>query len=131
MILPIGDTPNPRGFTPWVNWMLIAANVLVYLLATLPMSFTPVELSDPGVRELFDRVIRSVPPGTPPGDILAQLSAWDLFVEREEADGSKTVAFMDPQAVLRLARPGDLDSIAADARARLERVRDALRSAAA
>jgi membrane associated rhomboid family serine protease len=82
VILPIGDTPNPRGFTPWVNWMLIAANVLVYLLATLPMSFTPVDPSDPGVRELFDRVMRSVPPGTPPGDVLAHLSAWDLFVEQ-------------------------------------------------
>ena len=35
-MFPIGDTPNPRNFNAWVNWALIAANVLIYLLVTLP-----------------------------------------------------------------------------------------------
>ena len=82
MIIPIGDTPNPRGFTPWVTWLLLAANALVYLLLTLPMGFTPVDPSTPGVRELLDRVMREVPPGTSVQGVLAQLSQWDLFVEQ-------------------------------------------------
>ncbi len=82
MIIPIGDSPNPRGFTAWVNWLLLAANVLVYVLLTLPMSFTPIDPSEPGVRELLDRVMRAVPPGTAAQDVLAQLSQWDQFVEQ-------------------------------------------------
>lgn len=52
-------------------------------------------------------------------------------VVREEDDGSTTVAFMDPQAVLRLAADGPLGEIAEEARARLMKVRDALERAAA
>ena len=31
MLLPIGDSPNPRS-VPWITWTLIAVNVLVYVL---------------------------------------------------------------------------------------------------
>ena len=31
MLLPIGDEPRPEGFTPFVNWSLVLANLLVYL----------------------------------------------------------------------------------------------------
>jgi len=47
-------------------------------------------------------------------------------VVREEADGSTTVAFMDPQTVLGIAGREDLRPLGADAKARLERVRDAV-----
>ena len=30
ILLPIGDRPNPPGFTPWVNYGLIAVNVCVH-----------------------------------------------------------------------------------------------------
>ena len=47
-------------------------------------------------------------------------------VVREEADGTITVSFMDPEAVLRLVdKPGVAD-LATQARARLNRVRDAI-----
>lgn len=47
-------------------------------------------------------------------------------VVREEDDGSVTVAFMDPRAVLGLVdRPG-VDKLAREVHSRLERVRDAL-----
>jgi uncharacterized protein (DUF302 family) len=47
-------------------------------------------------------------------------------VVREEADGAVEVAFMDPQAVLQLVDNPDVPAIAAEVRARLSRVRDAL-----
>ncbi|MGA8261287.1 MAG: DUF302 domain-containing protein [Arenicellales bacterium] len=47
-------------------------------------------------------------------------------VVREEADGSVTVAFMDPEAVLSLVDKPGVDALAAQVRGRLERVRDSL-----
>ncbi|MGD8617576.1 MAG: DUF302 domain-containing protein [Gammaproteobacteria bacterium] len=47
-------------------------------------------------------------------------------VLREEDDGSVTVAFMDPAAVLRLVDKEGVQALAAEVRRRLERVRDTL-----
>ena len=47
-------------------------------------------------------------------------------VVREEQDGSVTVAFMDPVAVLELTGRSGIETLAGDVRARLERVRDSL-----
>jgi len=47
-------------------------------------------------------------------------------VVREEDDGSVTVAFMDPVAVLSLVEKEGVAELAAEVRGRLERVRDAL-----
>ncbi|NIR30823.1 MAG: DUF302 domain-containing protein [Gammaproteobacteria bacterium] len=47
-------------------------------------------------------------------------------VVREEDDGSLTVAFMDPEAVLALVEKEEIERLAREVRARLERVRDAL-----
>ena len=47
-------------------------------------------------------------------------------VVREEEDGSVTVGFMDPAAVLKLVEVEGIDQLAAEVRARLERVRDAI-----
>jgi uncharacterized protein (DUF302 family) len=47
-------------------------------------------------------------------------------VLREEADGSITVAFMDPSAVLALVDREGIEALAAEVRSRLERVRDAM-----
>lgn len=38
MFLPIGDTPNPKNYIPWVTWALMAVNVAVYVLVTLPLT---------------------------------------------------------------------------------------------
>ncbi len=45
---------------------------------------------------------------------------------REEKDGSITVAFMDPRAVLGLVEGDDVAPLALEVRGRLERVRDLL-----
>lgn len=47
-------------------------------------------------------------------------------VVREEDDGSVTVAFMDPKAVLKLVDRDGIDELASEVRSRLERVRDKL-----
>ncbi len=47
-------------------------------------------------------------------------------VLREEEDGSITVGFMDPAAVLSLVERPDIGQLAGEVRARLERVRDAI-----
>jgi uncharacterized protein (DUF302 family) len=47
-------------------------------------------------------------------------------VVRQEEDGSITVAFMDPQAVLSLVDRDDVAVLAGEVRSRLQRVADAL-----
>jgi uncharacterized protein (DUF302 family) len=47
-------------------------------------------------------------------------------VLRQEADGSITVAFMDPEAVLQLVDRPEIDELATEVKARLWRIRDAL-----
>jgi uncharacterized protein (DUF302 family) len=47
-------------------------------------------------------------------------------VVREEADGTITVSFMDPEAVLRLVDKPGVAELATQVRARLDRVRDAI-----
>jgi len=47
-------------------------------------------------------------------------------VVREEEDGSNTVAFMDPGAVLGLVGKEGIDELAADVRQRLVKVKDSL-----
>ena len=46
---------------------------------------------------------------------------------REEEDGSVTVAFMDPSAVLQLVNRPEVEGLAGQVREKLERVRDALK----
>jgi len=47
-------------------------------------------------------------------------------VLREEDDGTVTVAFMDPAAVLGLVEKGGVEALAGEVRGRLEKVRDAV-----
>ena len=79
MILPIGDAPNPRNFTPWVTWLLIAANVAVYLLLTLPQGLTPATPGDPRLGEYVQFLRTAVPPEQL-SLALSRTSAWDLTV---------------------------------------------------
>jgi membrane associated rhomboid family serine protease len=79
MFLPVGDTPNPRG-TSYVNYLLIAANVAVFLFVSLPLTLRRPDLNDPLLPEYLRTVgahgILSA------GEILQQMSAYDLFVFR-------------------------------------------------
>lgn len=81
MLLPIGDAPNPPGYHPWVSWGLIVVNVLVYATLTLPLSSTPADPSDPAFQEWME-VLQGFAPGLSEEALMAQVSAWDLFVFR-------------------------------------------------
>ena len=80
MFLPLGDTPNPKPYIPWVNWGLIGLNVAIYLLVSLPLSFQAIDPGNPALLEY----LRAIQPELPhPGavrQLLAQLSNYDLFV---------------------------------------------------
>lgn len=80
MFIPVGDTPNPRNFTPWVNWLLIAANVAVYLFISMPLSARGVNLEDPLLREYIRYVYPSLPSLFALRRVLTQISAYDIFV---------------------------------------------------
>ncbi|HOU54099.1 MAG TPA: rhomboid family intramembrane serine protease [Myxococcota bacterium] len=82
MFLPFGDAPNPRRFRPWVTWCLIALNVGIYLVVSLPLSFTEADPRDPLLREYLRLIARSLPPGISLREAMQQVSAYDLFVLR-------------------------------------------------
>jgi membrane associated rhomboid family serine protease len=60
--------------------VLIAANVAVYLLITLPLSAARPDPSDPLLREYLQVIVPSLPPNVPVQAVLAQLTRYDLFV---------------------------------------------------
>lgn len=79
MFLPVGDTPNPRG-TPYVNYLLIAVNIAVFLFVSLPLTLRRPDLSDPLLPEYLRALgIQGVLSAR---EILQQMSAYDLFVFR-------------------------------------------------
>jgi membrane associated rhomboid family serine protease len=80
LFLPIGDTPNPRQFIPWMNWLLIAVNILVYGLVTLPLSSRGVNPSDPAIKEYLRHILPLLPDGVTMRQFLAQITSYDLFV---------------------------------------------------
>lgn len=82
MFLPIGDTPNPRNFTPVVTWGLIGLNVFLYVFVSLPLSMTGPSPSDPALAEYLRVMSENLPPPVSIRQFAAQISAYDLFVFR-------------------------------------------------
>ena len=81
MVVPIGDAPNPRG-TPVVTWLLIAINVAVYLLITLPLGAERPQPGDPLLQPWLEATSHALHGRIPAHELLAQVSAYDLFVFR-------------------------------------------------
>lgn len=77
MFIPIGDTPNPPG-RPVVNYALIAVNIAVFAIVTLPLSYSAPDPRDPALLQY----IQSIPAarGYPLQAILQSISAYDLFL---------------------------------------------------
>ena len=74
MFIPIGDSPNFRE-TPWVNYTLIAVNILVFL-ALLPQQLRPADPDDPAARA-YVRVLAAERGVVPP-----TVTAYDATVFR-------------------------------------------------
>jgi membrane associated rhomboid family serine protease len=81
VILPLGDSPNPPG-VPVVTYGLLAVNVAVYVLITVPLSASPPDLADPMLVEYLRNVVAHVPRQVSLQQILAHTSAYDVFVYR-------------------------------------------------
>jgi len=77
MFLPIGDTPNPPG-RPLVTWALIAINVIVFVLVTLPLSGAAPDMNNPLLLDYLRAM--GVQGSVPVDEILRRVSAYDLFV---------------------------------------------------
>ena len=77
LILPIGDTPNPEGRAV-VNYFLIAVNVAVFFIITLPLSMSPADPRDPA----FIEYVRSIPQFREYSyrAVLQHVNAYDLFL---------------------------------------------------
>lgn len=79
MLLPVGDTPNPRGHS-YVNYCLIAINLAVFGLVTIPQSMAPPDLNDPLLLDYLRAI--GAQGGVPVQSILQNVSAYDLLVFR-------------------------------------------------
>jgi membrane associated rhomboid family serine protease len=79
MVIPIGDAPNSRGAAP-VTYALIALNVAIYMLVSLPLSGTRPDPRDPELREYVEVMSHATRGELSPADLLRQTSAYDLFV---------------------------------------------------
>lgn len=80
MFLPVGDAPNPRGFTPWVNWTLIVLNVAVFVWL-VPRSWQAPDPADPLLREYVETIVAEHPAAARDlRRVVASLSEYDLFI---------------------------------------------------
>lgn len=78
-MFPLSDAPNPPR-TPIVTYALIAINVLVFLLFTLPMSAQAPSPGDPRVAAYIEAIRESLPANVPIREAIGTLTAYDLFV---------------------------------------------------
>lgn len=79
MFLPYGDTPNPPG-VPYINNLLIAINIGVFLFLTLPLSFSRPDLNDPLLLDYLQAL--GARGYISAEQVLQQVSAYDLVVFR-------------------------------------------------
>ncbi len=79
MFIPIGDTPNPRNYTPYVNYVLIGLNVAVYLIISLPLSYQAADPADPNLHEYIRLIAPDLPAWVSLYDVLREIRAYDLF----------------------------------------------------
>lgn len=79
MFFPVGDIPNPRT-TPWMTYALMAVNIAVYALVTLPLSLQRPDLNDPLLLDYLGTL--GLHGSWPIESILSQISAYDLAVFR-------------------------------------------------
>jgi membrane associated rhomboid family serine protease len=80
MFLPTGDSPNPKNFTPWVNYALIGLNLAIYFFITIPLSRQGVDPGDPILAEYVDTIRHSIPAGVDLRQVIRSISQYDLYL---------------------------------------------------
>jgi membrane associated rhomboid family serine protease len=81
LFLPVGDSPNPPGI-PWVNYTLIAANVIVFLML-VPLSGQAPDVRDPALLEYLTAIAQERNLGAlDVRQMAASISRYDLVVFR-------------------------------------------------
>lgn len=80
MFLPIGDSPNPEKFTPYVTWGLIAINVAVFVLINIPLSGQPLDPTHPLLADYARMLMSQGIPATHIRAVLAHTSAAEMML---------------------------------------------------
>ena len=78
MVIPVGDVPNERGI-PIANWVLIIANVAVFVLLTMPLAAERPPPGDPVLARYVDVLRHQLGPRAA-SEAASQASQYDLFV---------------------------------------------------
>nr|WP_320049928.1 rhomboid family intramembrane serine protease [uncultured Desulfuromonas sp.] len=77
MFLPVGDLPNPPG-RAYVNLSLMAANIMIFALITLPLSGMKADPYNPALIEYLHHLgVQSLSQAQ---QVVDKISAYDLFV---------------------------------------------------
>jgi membrane associated rhomboid family serine protease len=79
LLLPLSDAPNPGG-RPYVTYGLIAANILVYILVSLPLGAQPPDPASPAFQAYVEMVREQLPSGMSLRAALANTSAYEIYV---------------------------------------------------
>jgi membrane associated rhomboid family serine protease len=79
VLLPLGDSPNPPSI-PLVTYGLIAANLAVFVLVSLPLTAVPPDPRDPLLQQYVEVLSEAKPAGVPLRQLLENLTAYDLYV---------------------------------------------------
>ena len=79
MVIPVGDAPNARGAAP-VTHALIALNVAIFVLVSLPLSARRPDPRDPELREYVEVMSHATRGELSPAELLQQTSSYDLYV---------------------------------------------------
>jgi membrane associated rhomboid family serine protease len=79
LLLPLSDAPNPGG-RPYVTYGLLAANILVYLLVSLPLGTQPPDPASPAFQAYVEMVRDQLPSNVPLRAALANTSAYEIYV---------------------------------------------------
>ena len=80
MFLPIGDTPNPENYRPWVNHLLISINVSLYLFVALPASLAAPDINSAEFFEYMGYLSKLVGQQFSPEMVADVTSAYDIYV---------------------------------------------------
>jgi membrane associated rhomboid family serine protease len=81
MFLPVGDEPNPQR-PPLMTVALIAINVAIFALVSLPLGMRPADPADPLLAPYLRMLGQHLPPGISLSEAARQVSAYDLVVFR-------------------------------------------------